>query len=99
MKHGKLWLAMAASVIGLALQPPTGWATRAVGSMITGQVTSTPSAVQIEVDHHVYRIKANTPAAKAYRNFYNGDTVDLLLERPSTQTVPTVVSILKHAGS
>jgi hypothetical protein len=95
MKHGKLWLAMAASVIGLALQPPTG----AVGAKVTGQVTATPSGVQIEVDHHVYHIKANTPAAKAYRNFYNGDTVDLMLEHAATLSESTVVSIVKHTGS
>ncbi|MGO9995844.1 MAG: hypothetical protein ACLPTF_25495 [Steroidobacteraceae bacterium] len=99
MKHGKLWLAMAASVIGLALQSPMVWATRAVGAKITGQITSTPSADQIEVDHHVYLIKKNAPAAKTYRNFYHGDTVDLFFERPATQTAPTVVSIVKHAGS
>jgi len=99
MKHGKLWLAMAALAIGLALQSPAARAVRAVGATVTGQITAAPAADQIEVDHHVYLIKQDAPAARTYRNFYRGDTVDLLLERSATESAPTVVSIIKHVGS
>ena len=47
----------------------------------------------------MYLIQQNTPAAKGYRNFYTGDSVDLTLERQTTQNEPTVISIVKHPGS
>jgi hypothetical protein len=99
MKQRKLCFTVVALLTGLGLQPSLGWATRAVGATITGQITATPSAVQIEVAHHVYHIKPNSPAAKAFRNFYSGQTVDVFLDRPASPAEPTVVSIVKHAGS
>lgn len=99
MKQRNMGFAVAALLVGMGLQPSLGWATRTVGARITGQLTATPSAGQIEVDHHVYHIKANSPAAKAFRNFYNGQTVDVLLDRPASPAEPTVVSIIKHTGS
>jgi hypothetical protein len=95
MKLRKLVLAVICALSALAIQP--SWAIRAVGAKVTGQITAMPSAVQIEVAHHVYTIKANSPAAKAYRHFSSGDTVDLMLDRPANRNeTPTVVSILKH---
>ncbi|HEX3836205.1 MAG TPA: hypothetical protein VHW25_04515 [Steroidobacteraceae bacterium] len=32
-------------------------------------------------------------------NFYPGDSVDLTLERQTTDNMPTVVAIVKHTGS
>jgi hypothetical protein len=96
MKQHNFWSAMAALCGALTLMCAPVWATRAVGAKITGQITATPSSAQIEVDHHVYLIQKNTPAAKVFRNFYFGDSVELTLERHATDNAPTVVSIVKH---
>ena len=99
MKQRIVCFMVVALLTSLGLQPSLAWATRAVGATITGQLTATPSAGQIEVAHHVYHIKANSPAARTFRNFYNGQTVDVLLDRPASPAEPTVVSIAIHAGS
>ena len=99
MKQRQYWSAVIALCSAIALMSAPAWATRAVAATVTGQVTATPSSSQIEVDHHVYLIQQNTPAAKGYRNFYTGDSVDLTLERQTTQNEPTVISIVKHPGS
>jgi hypothetical protein len=98
MKRRQFWSAVALCS-GIALMSAPTWATRAVAAVITGQVTATPSTNQIEVDHHLYVIQKNSPAAKGYRNFYTGDSVDLTLERQTTQDEPTVIAIVKHVGS
>lgn len=99
MKKRQFGPALAALCGCFALMSAPAWATRAVAALITGQVTAVPSSDQIEVDHHIYRIEKNSPAAKGYRNFYLGDSVDLTLERQTTDNMPTVVAIVKHTGS
>ena len=97
MNQRKLWLATGVVLMGLQSHPV--WATRAVGPRITGQITATPSADRIEVDHHVYHITAKTPAARTYRSFSYGQTVDLILEQTAAGQEPTVTAIVKHEGS
>jgi hypothetical protein len=99
MKRLKFWSAIVALCSSIALMSTPVWATRAVAGIVTGQVTAAPSSQQIEVDHQVYLIQKNTPAAKGYQNFYLGDSVDLTLERQTTGNEPTVIAIVKHAGS
>lgn len=101
MKHRQFSTAIVALALcsGIALMSAPVWATRAVAAVVTGQVTATPSSAQIEVDHHMYLIEKNSPAAKGYKNFYSGDSVDLTLERQTTANEPTVIAIVKHVGS
>ena len=96
MKSLRLWLA-AAAVIAISSQPATSWATRAVGSTVTGEITSSPSTTEIEVAHRRYHIEANSPATETARSFFLGQVVDLVLSRPGANKEPEVVSISAHA--
>jgi hypothetical protein len=98
MKLRKLWLIMCALMISLSLQPTAGWASRAVGAMITGEITASPSATAIEIGHHLYRIKPDSPAAAAAHSFYFGQLVDVTLDKPAMGAEPQVVSITPHAN-
>ena len=98
MKLGKIYFVIAAVIIAFGLQSPTGWASIAVGAKVTGEITASPSGAQIEVAHHIYHIKANSAAQKAARNFYLGQVVDIVLDRPAMNREPEVVSIAPHAG-
>ena len=82
----------------LALQTSPTWASRPVGATVTGEITATPGTLQVEVAHHAYHVKADTPAAKALRNFYLGQTVDLVFDVPAQNAEPEVVSISPHPG-
>jgi hypothetical protein len=99
MKQRQVRSAVVALCGVIALMSAPVWATRAIAGIVTGQVTGTPSSTQIEVDHQKYLIEKNTPAAKGYRNFYLGDSVDLTLEQHPANNEPTVVAIVKHVGS
>ncbi|HEV7614489.1 MAG TPA: hypothetical protein VGO37_21605 [Steroidobacteraceae bacterium] len=98
MKLRKLGLVIGALMISLSLQPTAGWASRAVGGVITGEITASPSATQIEIGHHLYRIKADSPAAAAAHSFYFGELVDVTLDKPAMGAEPEVVSITQHAN-
>jgi len=98
MKLGKSWFLIAAGMIAFSLQPQAGWATRALGASVTGEITASPSSAQIEVAHRVYHIKANSPAQKTARSFYLGQVVDLILDRPPVDGEPEVVSIAPHTA-
>lgn len=99
MKLGKLWLISGACTIALSVYCNASWATRAIGALVTGEITASPSSSQIEVAHQVYHIQANSPAAKAARSFYLGQVVDLVLDRPGINRAPEVVSIAAHPAS
>ena len=99
MKLGNFRLAMGAWIIALCVQPSATWATRAVGATVTGEITASPSSEMIEVAHHAYHIKANTPAEKTARSFFLGQVVDIVLDRPAADNEPEVVSIAPHSGS
>jgi hypothetical protein len=86
-------------VITLGASPVTGWAARAVGTVVTGAITASPSSTQIEVAHHVYSIEANSPAAANARSFFLGQVVDLVLTRGSASGAPEVISITAHKDS
>lgn len=92
----KNWLLLAASVAALGLQPTEAWATRAMGAVVTGEITSSPTSAQIGIGHHLYRIKANSPAAAAARGFYFGQVVDVIFDRPAANAEPQIVSIAAH---
>jgi hypothetical protein len=98
MKSFKVLVVLAASAVAFGLQPAAAWATRAIGAVVTGEVTSAPTASQIEIAHHVYRIKANSPAAAAARSFYYGQVVDAILDKPVANAQPEVVAIAAHKG-
>jgi hypothetical protein len=95
MKSAKLWL-MAAAIIAIGAQPATSWATRAVGATVTGEITASPSATEIEVAHLRYHIEPNSPATQTARSFFLGQVVDLVLSRPGVNKDPEVVSIAAH---
>jgi hypothetical protein len=92
----RLWMMLAASVVALGLPPTGAWATRAIGAVVTGEITSSPTSTQIEIGHHLYRIRANSPAAAAARSFYFGQMVDVLFDRPAVNAEPQIISIAAH---
>ena len=83
----------------IGLVSTSGWTTRLLGKVITGQVTSMPAATQIEVDHQLYRIRTGTPAERNARNFHMGQIVDLELDSPSLTKGAQVVSIAVHSSA
>jgi hypothetical protein len=99
MKLGKLSLIAATAAFALCLQTGAAWAIRPVGATVTGQITASPSPTQIEIAHHLYRIEANSPAAKAARSFFLGQTVDAVLSNPGTNSAAQVVSLVLHQGA
>lgn len=98
MKFRKLGFFIGALMMSLTLQPGAGWASRALGEVISGEITAAPSATQIEIGHHLYRIKANSPAAAAAHSFYFGQLVDVTLDKPAIGAQAEVVSIASHAN-
>ena len=97
MKLRKLWFVVGALMLSFSLQPRAGWASRAVGETVSGEITASPSATQIEVAHHAYRIQANSPAAAAAASLYLGQMVDVTLTRPAAGAEVEVVAIALHA--
>jgi len=96
MKIAKILLVLAATTASLGLTPSAAWAIRAVGVVVTGPLTSAPTSTQIEIAHHVYRIKANSPAAAAARSFYYGQVVDATFDKPAVNAQPEIISIAAH---
>jgi hypothetical protein len=96
MKLGKAGLIVGAMVATLGLQPDA-WATRAVGSVVTGEISASPSTTQIEIAHHVYRIKAGSQAAATARSLSLGELVDATLDRPPVNGEAEVVALAPHS--
>jgi uncharacterized transporter YbjL len=100
MKSTKFALVIGAAVLAAGLVPNVGWSTRLLGGMVSGEVTATPSSGTIEVAHHLYHVKAKSPAEKALSSIHAGQNVDIILDEASTAgSLPEVVSITQHAGS
>ncbi len=99
MKLGKLSLFSAVLALMLSLQPISGWAIRAVGATVTGQITASPSPTQIEIAHKVYHIQPNSPAANAARSFFLGQNVDAILSEPGPGGEAEVISLVLHQDS
>jgi hypothetical protein len=99
MKPGKLAIVVSAVVLALGLAPNIGWSTRVIGPMISGEVTAAPSNGTIEVAHHLYHVKANSPAEKALSSVHAGQNVDIILDGPLDSSATEVVSIAAHPGS
>ena len=98
MKLVKLMPRLTAMGLILALQTSGAWASRPVGERVTGAITATPGPLTVEVAHHVYPVKPDTPAAKALRKFFLGQTVDLVFDFPSQGAEAEVVAITPHSG-
>ena len=98
MKLGKLTLTVAAIALGVFLQPTLGWSSRAYSQVVTGTVTAAPSSGTIEIDHHSYKVKPNSAAAKAMISIYVGENVDMVMDGPPNGT-SEVISIMQHFGS
>jgi len=99
MKLGKFSLAVSAFALAICLKPNVGWSTRAYGPLITGQVTAAPQSGTIEIDHHLYHVKANSAAAKALSSFNAGQNVDAVLDGPASSATTEIISLTPHAGS
>jgi hypothetical protein len=93
LKHIHLIAAFAAA---LALGPTAGWSTHVFTDRVSGEITATPISETIEVDHHVYRIKAGSLAARDLHGFSEGQKVELVLDgSPATKT-SEVLKIVLH---
>ena len=99
MKSAKSGLVVGALALAFCLKPNVGWSTRALGALITGEVTATPLGGTIEVDHRSYHVMPNSAAEKALGNFYAGLTVDIVLDGPATSATSQVVAIARHTGT
>jgi hypothetical protein len=99
MKPGKIGLAGAALAVVLGFYPSIGWSTRAFGAMVSGEVTSAPLNGQIEIDHHMYHVRAKSAADKSLTSFYAGLNVDVVLDGPANSSSSQIISILVHSGS
>ncbi|MHB8475649.1 MAG: hypothetical protein ACYDBZ_05115 [Steroidobacteraceae bacterium] len=98
MKLAKLGLVVGAFALAICLKPNVGWSTRAYAAMISGEVTATPQSGEIEIAHHLYHVKADSPAAKALSSIYAGQTVDAVLDGPAHSTdTAEIVSLTIHA--
>ncbi len=82
----------------LALLSANSWASRPLGTTISGGITATPTAGRIEVDHRGYKIKTNAPADKNFRGFSVGQMVDLVLDGPANSPNTSVIVIAAHAA-
>ena len=69
-----------------------------LGATVTGQITASPSPTQIEIEHTLYPIQPNSPAASAARSFYLGQTVDAILSDAGSGGKPQVVALSVHVG-
>ena len=99
MRLGKLGLVVGTFALAICLEPNVGWSTRAFGALVSGEVTAAPLSTEIEIAHHVYHIKANSPAAKAVTTIHVGQTVDAMLDGPASSTASEVITIAPHATS
>jgi hypothetical protein len=88
----------AAAAMTLALAMPAGiaWSIIPSGKRITGEITAPPNSSQIEVEHQLYKIKADSQAAQSVGEFHSGQIVDVILDR---ETSSKVVAINKHPGT
>jgi hypothetical protein len=89
---------LAALSAALLLGPSVGWSTRAFSDQVSGTITATPVSETIEVDHHVFHIKAGSLAAQAMHGFSEGQKVDLVLDGPPANKATQVLKISAHEG-
>jgi hypothetical protein len=99
LKLGKFGPILASLTLALCVLPNVGWSTHMAGDAVSGTVTAAPVSGEIEVSHHTYLVKANSPADKVLRNFSAGQVVDLVLDGPANSAKSEVVSIMVHSGS
>ena len=71
-------------------------AIQAAGAIVTGEITASPGAGQIEVAHRSYHVKADSPAEKTLHHFYLGQVVDLIFNKPAANAEAEVVAIALH---
>ena len=98
MNGSKMWMAAAAATIAAALSVGSAFANRLPGALITGHVTAISGVESLNVDGHVYRIKAASAAAEAVRKLSPGQLVDVQLDGPTTTSASEVVNVMPHPG-
>jgi len=96
MKQINRKLGLAAVTAALLLGPSVGWSTRAFSDQVSGTITATPVSDTVEVDHHVFHIKAGSLAAQALHGFSEGQKVDLVLDGPPAGKATQVLKISAH---
>jgi hypothetical protein len=96
MKQIKRSYSIAAVSAALLLGPSVGWSTRMFSDQISGTITATPVSETIEVDHHVFHVKAGSLAAQAMHGFSEGQKVDLVLDGPPGSKTTEVLKISPH---
>jgi hypothetical protein len=84
---------------GVALGPSAAWSTRVFSDLVSGEITATPVSGSIEVDHHSYRVKAQSAADKELHGFSEGQKVDLVLDGPPDSRASEVILITVHEAS
>jgi hypothetical protein len=83
----------------LALGPAAGWGSHVFSDRVSGEITATPLSTTIEVDHHVYQIKAGSTAAQALHGFSEGQQVELVLDGPPAAKTSEVLMITLTSAS
>ncbi len=96
MKQINRNVGLAAAAAALLLGPSIGWSTRVFADQVSGTITATPVSESIEVDHHVFHIKAGSLAAQALHGFSEGQKVDLVLDGPPAAKTTQVLKISAH---
>lgn len=97
-KHYVLAL-MAAVVLAGTLFASPGWSNRVFSDKVTGEITATPISGEIEVDHHIYRVRSGTPADESLHGFSEGQRVELTLDGPVDASTSQVMKISLRSAS
>ncbi len=85
--------------VGLWSVPPRpASAARLVSFTVTGKVTAVSAGGQITINGHAYLLATGTSAASQSSTVHVGDTVDLILNGPPTNSTTQVVAINVHNG-
>ena len=95
MKLRQLGFVIGAVMVALSLESGA-WATMAIGTVVTGEISASPTATQIEIAHRVYHIKAGSPAAAVARSLSLGEVVDATFDRPPVNAEAEVVALTPH---
>jgi hypothetical protein len=93
MKHLKHPCLIAGAVLAIALLPTPGWSSRVFADRVSGEVTAVPVSDVIEVDHHLYRIRAGSLADKQLHSLSQGQKIELVLDGSADNKASEVVLI------
>ncbi len=99
LRPGLLSCLLIAPALILGLAPGRAFSAHALSQPIVGQITASPTSTEIEVNHHPYKIKANSPAAKTSPTLTVGQKVSLILDGPSGDVRASVIGIGTETGT